>query len=338
MRAVVYRDYGPVDVLELRQVEDPVPQDDELLIRVLAAEVTKADCELRSCRFAVSWLVLPMRLVLGIRRPRRQVLGGYFAGVVEGVGRQVDNFSVGDDVFGAAQLRLGTHAELLCLPASYTIVEKPRNMSFAEAAAVPLGGLNALHFMRKAEIERGDRLLINGAGGSIGSHAVQIAKHMGAEVTAVDSGRKAEWLLALGADHFIDYERENFVGRGDPFDVVFDMVAGSSYADCMRCLKPKGRYIAGNPRLMTMLRCLLTTRLTDKRAMFAFAAETYEELLTLKRMIEEGRIVSVVDQIYPMDRVAEAHRRVETEQRIGAVVLRIAERCADSSLGSGPPR
>ena len=196
MKAVVYTKYGSPDVLQLKDVEKPSPKNDEVLIKVCAAEVTKADCELRSFKFAVKWFWLPLRLAMGLITPRRPILGGYFSGEVESVGKDVSRLKKGNQVFGSTQLRMGAYGEYVCLPESYTIVQKPPNISFEEAAAVPLGGLNALHFMRKANIRNGEKVLINGAGGSIGTFAVQIAKSMGAEVTAVDSTIKEEMLLA----------------------------------------------------------------------------------------------------------------------------------------------
>jgi len=331
MKAITYTNYGSPDVLQLKEVEKPVAKDDEVLIRVQAAEATKADVEMRSFKFAVKWFWLPLRIAFGLRKPKRQILGGYFSGEVESLGKDVTRFSVGDEVFGAAALRLGAYGEYVALPASYAIVAKPTNMSFAEAAAVPLGGLNALHFMRLAEIQPGDTVLINGAGGSIGAHAVQIAKLMGAEVTVVDSTIKEKMLKRIGADHFIDYTQENFAVMGRTYDVIFDMVAGSSYTACIRVLNPGGRYLSGNPRLSVMIRSIFTTRFTDKTARFAFAGETKANLLTLKGMIEDGRIESIVDRVYPMEKASDAHRRVETEQRIGAVVIAIADRSVDLS-------
>ena len=300
-----------------------MPEDDEVLIKVRAAEVTKSDCEMRSFKFSVKWFWLPLRIAFGARKPRRQILGGYFSGEIESTGKDVSHFSVGDQVFGAAQLRLGTYGEYVALPASYTIVAKPDNMSFAEAAAVPLGGLNALHFMRRAEIRAGEKVLINGAGGSIGAHAVQIAKSLDAEVIAVDSPLKKDFLLRIGADHFIDYTTEDFSANGRRYDVIFDMVPGSSYSRCINALNPNGRYLSGNPRLSVMLRSVFTTRFTNKTASFPFAKETKEELLTLKLMIEAGQIRSIVDRVYSMRQAAEAHLRVETEERVGAVVIAI---------------
>jgi NADPH:quinone reductase-like Zn-dependent oxidoreductase len=325
MKAITYSNYGPPDVLQLKDVEKPVPKDDEVLIKVKAAEATKSDCEMRSFRYSVKWFWLPLRIALGVRKPRRQILGGYFSGEIESLGKDVTRFSAGDQVFGAAQLRLGAYGEYVALPASYTIGPKPSNMSFAEASAVPLGGLNALHFMRRAKIQAGEKVLINGAGGSIGAYAVQIAKSMGAEVTAVDSTFKADITRRFGADHFIDYTKEDFAASGQTYDVIFDMVPGSSYTACIKALNPNGRYVSGNPRFSVMLRSVFTTRFTDKTAVFAFARETRQELTALKEMIEDGRIGSIVDRVYPMKQAADAHRRVETEQRVGAVVIAIDE-------------
>ena len=325
MKAITYSNYGPPDVLQLKDVPRPVPKDDEILIKVRAAEATKADVEMRSFKFAVKWFWLPLRIAFGLRRPRRKILGGYFSGTVESLGKDVTQFREGDQVFGTAGLRFGAYAEYVALPASYTIVVKPCNISFEDAAAVPLGGLNALHFMRLARIEAEDHVLINGAGGSIGAHAVQIAKSMGAKVTAVDSAIKENFTRRMGADHFIDYMKEDFAAKGRTYDVIFDMVPGSSYAACIRSLNPNGRYLAGNPRLSVMLRSVLTTWLTDKTARFAFARESKAELLALKEMIECGKVISIVDKVYPMDQATDAHRRVEAEQRLGAVVIEIGD-------------
>jgi len=325
MKAIVYTKYGPPDVLQIREIEKPEPGDDEVLIKVHAAEATKADCEMRSFRFAVKWFWLPLRVAMGITKPKKQVLGGYFSGEIETTGKGVTRFNMGDPVFGATGLRFGAYGEYLCLPASYTIVPKPHNMSFEQAAAVPLGGLNALHFMRKANIRNGEKVLVNGAGGSIGTFAVQIAKLMGAKVTAVDSTIKQEMLRRIGADHFFDYSREDFTKSGQTYDVIFDMVARNSYSRCVNALNPKGRYLMGNPRLSDMLRSVITSTFTDKTAIFAFAGEKKEELLALKEMIEQGKIKSIVDKVYPLEQVAEAHRRVESEQRLGIVVISVAK-------------
>lgn len=325
MKAITYAKYGPPEVLHVQELEKPVPRDDEVLIRVRAAEATKADCELRSFKFAVKWFWLPLRIALGITKPKRAVLGGYFSGEVDSLGKNVTRLSIGEQVFGAAQLRMGAYAEFICLPASYSIVTKPDNMSFTDAAAVPLGGLNALHFLRRADVRPGDEVLINGAGGSIGAHAVQIAKAMGADVTAVDKTIKEDFVRGLGADGFIDYTKQDFTSMGRTYDVIFDMVPGSSYGACIKLLNAGGRYLSGNPRLSVLLRAPLTTLFSKKKAIVAFARESREELLALKEMIERGQIQTIVDEIYSMERAADAHRRVDTEQRLGAIVIAIGQ-------------
>jgi NADPH:quinone reductase-like Zn-dependent oxidoreductase len=325
MKAITYTNYGSPNVLRLKELKKPVPKDDEILIHVQAAEATKSDVEMRSFKFSVKWFWLPLRIAFGLRKPRRQILGGYFSGYIESFGKDVTQFSIGDQVFGAAGLRMGAYGEYVALPASYAIVVKPTNMSFAQAAAVPLGGLNALHFMRLAEIRPAEKVLINGAGGSIGAHGLQIAKSLGAEVTVVDSTIKEKMLRRLGADHFVDYTKENFATMGRTYDVIFDMVSASSYTACIKILNPNGCYLSGNPRLSVMIRSVLTTRFTKKTARFTFADETKADLLILKDMIEDGRISSIVDRIYPMEQAAAAHSRVETEQRLGAVVIAIGD-------------
>ena len=331
MKAITYSNYGPPEVLQLKEVKEPVPKDDEVLIKVMAAEATKTDCEMRSFKYSVKWFWLPLRIVLGVRKPRRQILGGYFSGVIESVGKEITHFSPGDEVFGCAGLRFGAYGEYVALPASYAIVAKPRNFSFAEAAAVPLGGLNALHFMRRAKIQEGEKILINGAGGSIGAYAVQIAKSMNAEVTAVDKTVKEDMLRRLGADHFIDYTKQGFAPSSRTYDVIFDMVPNSSYGACINALNPNGRYLSGNPRLSVMIRSVFTTRFTNKTARFAFAGETKEELLALKEMIEDEKIGSIVDRVYSMENAAAAHDRVEAEERLGAVVIAVGDRATNSS-------
>jgi len=323
MKAIVYTQYGPPDVLQLGEVKKPVPNDDEVLIKVYAAEATKADCEMRKCHFALKWLWLPVRLTLGLRKPKRPVLGMYFAGEIESVGKNVSKFKNMDRVFGSSKLRLGAYGEYVCLSTSFTIVPKPDNLTFEEAAAALLGGLNALHFLRKANIQSGEKVLVVGAGGSIGIFGVQIAKAMGAEVTVVDSGHKEAMLRRIGADHFVDYTREDFTKSGTTYDVIFNMVAQTSYFACLKALKPKGRYLIANLRISDMVMSALTPAFTDKAAITSMAQETEEELLALKNMLEEGKIKSIVDKIYPMEQAAEAHRRVETEQRLGSVVISV---------------
>ncbi len=321
MKAITYSKYGSPDVLQLTEVDVPNISNQEILIRVRAVEVTKSDIEMRAFKFAVKWFWLPLRFAFGVLRPRRKILGGYFSGQVTAIGTDVDNFSVGDEIYGCAKLRLGAYGQYMALPADYALVEKPQTMSFEAAAAVPLGGLNALHFMKLAKIKVGEKILINGAGGSIGAHSIQIAKNMGAEVTAVDSRIKESFLRRLGADHFIDYTQTNFTATDHRYDVIFDMVPSSSYSQCLNSLNPNGRYVLGNPKLSSMLRSIITKGFSDKAVRFAFAGETKEELLELTEMVDSGKLDSIVDRVLPMEKIVEAHTLVETEQRLGAIVI-----------------
>ncbi len=325
MKAIVFTKYGSPDVLQIKEVIKPIPRDDEVLIKVHAAEATKSDCELRSFNFPVKWTWLPLRIAMGLLKPKKQILGGYFAGEVESVGKGVLKVKKGDQIFGATKLRFGAYGEYVSLPVSYTFVPKPKNVSFEEAAAIPLGGLNALHFLRKANIQKGEKVLVNGAGGSIGTFGIQIARAMGAEVTAVDSTNKEEMLRRIGADHFFDYTQEDFTKSGQTYDVIFSMVAKSSYSECIKALKPGGRYLIANPRMSDMLRSVLTSTFTDKTAIFIFAGEKEEELIVLKEMIEEVKIQPILDNIFSFEQAAEAHRKIETEKRLGPVVISVGK-------------
>lgn len=221
-------------------------------------------------------------------------------------------------------MRFGAYGQYVCLPASYTLVKKPNNISFEQAAAVPLGGLNALHFLSKANIKPGDKVLINGSGGSIGSFALQIAKHWGAHVTAVDIGFKENFIRSLGADEFIDYTRTDFTRNAISYDVIFDMVPNSSFEGCIASLVPNGVYLIGNPRLTDLLKANIKRYGKGRAVHVAFARETLEELTTLKNMIEAEAIMPAVDKVYRMGQAAEAHMRVETERRLGSVVIVIS--------------
>ncbi|MCB0967187.1 MAG: NAD(P)-dependent alcohol dehydrogenase, partial [Ilumatobacter sp.] len=263
-----------------------------------------------------------MRLALGVRRPRRHVLGLYFAGVIDAVGTDVEGFEVGDEVYGTTGLRLGSYGEHLVLPAKAIIAPKPTSMTFAEAAALPLGASNALDGLRCAEVGSGDRVLVNGAGGVIGAYGVQIARMLGGEVTGVDAAYKESFVRSMGAIDFVDYRSTDVTTLDDRFDVIFDMVPSSRVSRMLDLLEPDGRYVSGNPRLSTMLRA---SRLpfTDERVHVATAGESRAAFAELAAMVDAGQLVGIVDRVLPMEQAAEAHRLVETEQRLGAIVLAI---------------
>jgi len=322
MKAIICTRYGPPEVLQLREVEKPIPKDNEVLIRIHAATVTKGDCELRSLNLPLLWKLI-LRIGFGIRAPRKKILGQELAGEIESVGNTVTMFKKGDQVFANTGLHLGAYAEYDCLPEKGLIATKPANMTYEEAAAVPVGGLHALQYLKKANIQTGQKLLVIGAGGSIGTVAVQLAKYYGAEVTGVDSSGKLDMLRSIGADHAIDYTREDFTKNGEKYDVIFDTVGKSSYLGSMRSLKEKGIYLLGNPGLSQMIRAPLTSRRSSKRVVGRMEPYRAEDLIFLKELIEDGKIRSIIDRRYPLEETVEAHRYVDTGQKTGNVVITV---------------
>ncbi len=324
MKAMVWTAYGPPAVLQLQDVPKPTPKDNEVLIKVHAATVTAGDCELRALKVPILYR-LPLWLYVGIVKPQRlTILGQELAGEIVAIGRAVTRFQPGDQVFAAPLLRFGAYAEYTCLPESYPILTKPANMSFAEAATIPTGGLSALHFLRAAKVQAGERLLINGAGGSIGNYTVQLAKAWGAEVTCVDSAPKLAMLRAIGADHVIDYKQIDFTQSGERYDVIIDVVGKSSYARSLQSLKPNGRYVLGNPTLPGTIRGRWTSLTTDKQVITTLADYKMADLLFLKDLIEAGKLKAVIDKSYGLAQVADAHRYVEQGCKTGHVVIMMA--------------
>lgn len=322
MKAMLWTDYGPPDVLQPGEIEKPTPTDNEVLIRVRASTVTAGDCELRRFDLA-GWIWLPVRLYMGLLKPRVPVLGQELAGEIEAVGKEVSTFKPGDMVFCSAGIGLGGYAEYKCQPVNKPMVRMPENMSFAEAATISTGCTNGLHFLRKAKVKPGDSVLINGAGGSIGTYAVQLAKMMGAEVTAVDSKVKLEMLRSIGADHVIDYQQEDFAKRGERYDVIIDIAGYKSYSGCVKSLRKNGRFVLGNPRLGGMLRSIWTSLVSDKKAIVALAGENNADFLYFKELIEAGKLKAVIDRQYKLEELVEAHQYVETGQKAGNVVITI---------------
>jgi len=326
MKAIVWTKYGPPDVLQLKEEAKPTPKDNEVLIKIHATTVTAGDCELRRLKFPL-FLSLPMRIYMGLRKPKRiTILGQELAGEIESVGKDVKLFKIGDQVFGTTGFGMGTYAGYKCLPEEPKEMEgvlaiKPANITYEEAAAVPFGGLEALHFLRKGNIQSGQKVLINGAGGSIGTFAVQLAKYFGTEVTGVDSTRKLDMLRSIGADQVIDYTQEDFTKSGQIYDVIFDVVGKSSFSDCVRSLKQNGRYLLANPGLSQMVRGRWTSMTSGKKVIFGAASPKTEDLIFLKELIEAGKIKSVIDRRYPLEQTAEAHRYVERGQKTGNVVI-----------------
>jgi NADPH:quinone reductase-like Zn-dependent oxidoreductase len=322
MKAAIWTKYGPPDVLQIREVEKPTPKDNEVLVRICATTVNAGDCEMRSLKIS-PLLRLPMRLYVGFTRPTRiTILGQELAGEVEAAGKDVKLFKEGDQVFAAPGFRLGAYAEYICLaekPADGALALKPANLTCEEAAAVPIGGFEALHFLRQANIQPGQNILIYGAGGSIGTIAIQLARSYGAEVTGVDRGEKLDMLRSTGADHVVDYTQEDFSQSDKTYDVIFDVVGKSPFSGSLRALKPGGCYLIANPSLTTMARRWLASG--GKRVILGTSSYLNEDLIYLKELVEAGKIKPVIDRRYPLEQIAEAHRYVESGRKQGNVVI-----------------
>ena len=327
MKAIVWTKYGPPEVLQLKEVEKPIPNDNEILIKIHATTVTTGDCEMRNMKTALLFRYL-MRLYIGFRKPKRiTVLGMELAGEIEAVGKKIKRFNIGDQVFASTGfVGTGTYAEYICLseePEDCVIAIKPTNMMYEEAAPVPVGGIEALDFVRNGNIQRGQKILINGAGGTIGTFAVQIAKDFGAVVTAVDSADKMDMLRSIGADYVIDFTQEDFTRKGESYDFILDVVSKSSFSDCIKALKKNGRYLIANPGLSKRIRGKWTSMRSNKKVIFGSVKPKTEDLLLLKELIEAEKLKSVIDRRYPLEEIAEAHRYVETGQKKGNVVITV---------------
>jgi NADPH:quinone reductase-like Zn-dependent oxidoreductase len=317
MKAIVCTRYGPPDVLQLKEVERPTPKDNEVQIRVHAATVARGDCELRGLNVPIL-LRFVIRIAFGFRGPRRKILGQELAGEVESVGKNVRLFRRGDQVFALTGLHLGAYAEYDCLPENGLVATKPANMTYEEAAAVPVGGLHAIHFLGRANLQGGQKVLVIGAGGSIGTFALQIAKSFGAEVTGVDSTGKLDVVRSIGADHVVDYTREDFTRGGETYDVIFDAVGKGSFSGCIKCLKQNGIYLLGNSGLSQQVRARWASATSSKKVIGGMLSYRTEDLVHLRNLIEAGKVRSVIDRRYQLEQIVEAHRYVDIGQKNGS--------------------
>ncbi|MHA2283099.1 MAG: NAD(P)-dependent alcohol dehydrogenase [Promethearchaeota archaeon] len=330
MKAIVCTKYGSPDVLQLKEVEKPIPKDNEVLIRIHTASVTMGDCEIRNLKFS-RLLRFVMRLAVGFRGPRKKfsILGQELAGEIEAVGNDVKLFKIGDQVFAQAGFHFGAYAEYVCLREEMkdgVMALKPINMTYEEAVGVPIGGLESLHFLRKANIQKGQSILISGASGSIGTIAIQLAKYYGAEVTGVGNPKSLEVMKSLGADKVIDYTREDFTKSGETYDVIFDVIGKSPFSSCIGSLKEKGIYLLANPKISLINREKRASRKSDLKYIsgnYDNAIKMNEQLNFLKELIEAGKIRTVIDKRYPLEQIVEAHTYVEKGEKTGNVVITI---------------
>jgi len=328
MRAIVYTEYGPPDVLHIAELEKPIPKDSELLVKVYARSVNFGDLMARNFgnisprQFNMPMpLWIPSRFAFGWRRPRKQILGSEFAGVVEAVGQGVTRFKAGDEVFGYRGPNVGCNAEYLCMAEDGLVAAKPTNVTFEEAAAVPYGALTALSLLRKVGIQSGQKVLINGASGGIGSYAVQLAKYYGAEVTGTCGTPRVELVKALGADYVIDYTREDFTQNGRTYNLIFDILGRSSFSACKKALTENGRYLLASFKTKQLLQMLWTSRVGGKKVICALSTERLDDLKFIKELVEAGEIRVILDRCFAFEQAAEAHRYVEAGHKAGQVVI-----------------
>ncbi len=328
MKAVVYTEYGPPDVLHVQDVVKPAPKESEILVRVHAAPVNYGDLLARNFASvspgefnmpALLWL--PARFAFGWNKPKKLILGSEFSGEVEAVGSAVTRFKAGDAVYGYTGEAMGAYAEFLCIGEDTAVARKPANLTHAEAASVPYGAIMALNLLKKANIQPGQKVLINGASGGIGAAAVQLAKNDGAEVTGVCGTRRMEYVRALGADNVIDYTVEDFTRNGERYDLIFDVLGRSSFGRCKESLKPGGIYLLASFKSGALMQMLRTSLGGDKKVICAFASEQPGDLDAIRELIEAGKFTAIVDRRFPAEEAAEAHRYAEGGLKQGAVVI-----------------
>ena len=326
MKAIVYTDYGSPDVLQFAEVAKPAPQDHDVLIKVQAATVTAGDVNMRGFTFVPPGFGPLPRLMFGLRRPKKSILGTELAGEVEAVGRSVTAFKPGDQVFGIGSNILGAYAEYACRPEAGALALKPANLTYAEAAALPFGAGTALYFLRdKAQLHAGQKVLVIGASGGVGVYAVQLAKYYGAEVTGVCSTANVALVKSLGADKVIDYTQQSFTQTGETYDIIVDTVAGqASFARYKNSLAPTGLYLAVAGGLREMLQSVWTSITGGKQVVTGTPVERSADLNFIKDLVEAGQLKPVIDRRYPLAQTAEAHRYVDTGRKKGSVVITVA--------------
>jgi len=321
LKAIVYTKYGTPEVLRLKEIEKPTPKDHEVLINVFATSVTRYDCWARSCE-AHTGLGFLMRMWFGVRKPKQPILGTELSGKVEAIGKNITRFKPGDPVFAYLGVNLGAYAEYVCLPEEAVAI-KPSNATFEEAAAVLQGALTTLFFLRKANVQRGQKILILGASGGVGMYAVQLAKHhFGAEVTGVCSTTKVDFVKSLGADRVIDYVKEDFSKQDQTYDIIFDTFGKSSFSN-NRLLKKKGAFLFATFGPRQLLHILWLNLLSSKKAISPLLKETTEDLIFIKELIENGTIKPVIDRSFPLEQAAKAHRYFEGGLKKGHVVITV---------------
>ncbi|MBK9096557.1 MAG: NAD(P)-dependent alcohol dehydrogenase [bacterium] len=325
MKAIVATKYGPPEVLQIKEIEKPTPGNNEILVKVFATTVSAADYRVRSFNVPISFW-LPARFALGLTKPRNSVLGMDFSGVVEAVGKNVTKYKVGDPVFGLMGHQFGCYAQYLCLSEDWKLVGiagKPANLNFEEAAAIPFGGLTALYFMREAKIQKGQKVLITGASGSVGTSAVQIAKYYCAEVTAVCRTDKIELVKSLGADKIVDYTKDDFTKSGELYDVIFEVAGKTPFSDCIKSLTKTGTLLHAVAVPAVTIQMKWQSITTGRKMIGGGPDNNSKDLIFLKELVESGKLKPIIDRSYPMEQIVEAHKYVGSGHKKGNVVVTI---------------
>ncbi|HKP98221.1 MAG TPA: NAD(P)-dependent alcohol dehydrogenase [Fibrobacteria bacterium] len=320
MKAAVYDAYGPPEVVRMAEVENPSPKDHEILVRIHATTVTSADARVRAMRTPKGFKLIS-RLVFGVRRPRRRILGTELAGVVEATGIAVTKFKDGDAVFGISGLAMGCHAEYVCLPETAALALKPVGLSFEEAACLAFGGTTALSYLRKATVLPGDKVLVNGASGAVGTALVQLARHQGADVTAVCSAANAALVSSLGAGRVIDYALTDFSAEGKLYDVIADIAGTAPFARCRSSLKPGGRLLLVQASLPEMVTIPWVSLTSGRKIIAGPADERVEDVRFLGGLAASGKYKAVIQRRLPLENIVEAHRHVDQGHKVGNLVV-----------------
>ncbi|MCZ6691474.1 MAG: NAD(P)-dependent alcohol dehydrogenase [Planctomycetota bacterium] len=320
MKAIVYTRYGPPDVLQLKEVEKPTIKDNEVLIKIFATTVTSGDWRVRALEFPAGFGLIG-RLVFGVSKPRQPILGTELAGEVESVGKDVSKFKVGDEVFAFDDAGMGCHAEYKCMPEDGAVALKPANLTYDEAAAISFGGTTALHFFRRGKLQSGEKVLVNGASGGVGTAAVQLAKHFGADVTGVCSTTNVEMVRSLGANHIIDYTKEDFTENGESYDVIIDTAGTAPFSRSKDSLKERGRLLLVLGGLLDMLQIPWVSMTSSKKVIAGPAPGRAEDLRFLAELAQAGEFKPVIDRRYPFEQIAEAHSYVDTGRKKGNVII-----------------
>jgi NADPH:quinone reductase-like Zn-dependent oxidoreductase len=330
MKAIVYTEYGTADVLHLSEVEKPTPKDHEILVRVQATSVNYGDLAARNFKaMTPKKFNMPMlfwffgKLFFGFTKPKVTILGSEFSGKIENTGKDVKIFKPGDQVFGYLGQNMGAYAEYICVPETGVVAKKPNNLTCEEAAVISYGAIMALPLLKKVNLQPGQKVLINGASGGIGSAAVQIARYFGAEVTGVCGTPRLEFVKSLGADKVIDYTREDFTKNGETYDLIFDVLGKSSFSRVKNSLKENGTYLLSSFKLKQLFQMIYSSGTGSKKVLCAIAPGCVEDLIAVKTLIEAGKIKAIIDRVFPMEQAAEAHRYVENGLKQGAVVITV---------------